>query len=135
MAGYSGQLCYNQANQSSLIKFPKIYLAAPICHPENQDILFLVDGSSRIGRTEFIAGQRFIKRLVEKMTIGKNTTHIGIMQFGSAGRVEHATRLGSDNVRSTVSNDVSKMVYMNERYDSDLGYALSIASDMVMINN
>jgi hypothetical protein len=72
-----------------------------------------------------------MKRLVDKMTIGKNTTHVGVMQYGSAGRVTHASRLATDNLRSHVSVQISRMVYMNERRDSDLAYALSIASDTV----
>lgn len=84
-----------------------------------------------IGSSAFRQGQKFIKRLVQKMTIGKNTTHVGVMQYGSAGRVTHATRLNTDNLRSLVMDKISRMVYMDERRDSDLAYALSIASDRV----
>lgn len=69
------------------------------------------------------------------MTVGKNTTHVGVMQYGSSGRVNHAVRLATDNLRSQVSSRISKMVYMRERRDSDLAYALSIASDKVSFSN
>ena len=92
-----------------------------------------MDGSVNIGSTAFRLAQRFIKRLVGKMTIGRNTTHVGVMQYGSAGRVIHTSRLATDNLRSLVSDQVSRMVYMDERRDSDLAYALTIASDAVSI--
>jgi hypothetical protein len=94
-----------------------------------------MDGSVNIGSASFRLGQRFVKRLIGKMTIGKNTTHVGVMQYGSAGRVSHASRLTTDNLRSQISNQISRMVYMDERRDSDLAYALSIASDTVRFRN
>ena len=90
-----------------------------------------MDGSVNIGSASFREGQKFIKRLVQKMTIGTNTTHVGVMQYGSAGRVSHVSRLTKDNLRSLVMEQISRMVYMDERRDSDLAYALSIASDTV----
>jgi hypothetical protein len=92
-----------------------------------------MDGSVNIGSAAFRFAQRFIKRLVGKMTIGRNTTHVGVMQYGSAGRIIHTSSLGTDNLRSYVSDQVSRMVYMDERRDSDLASALSIASDTVSI--
>ncbi|CAB4028884.1 Hypothetical predicted protein, partial [Paramuricea clavata] len=116
----------------STCKMTSCTSAAPKCSPENQDILFLMDGSVNIGSAFFRLGQRFVKRLIDKMTIGKNTTHVGVMQYGSAGRVSHVSRLTTNNLRSQISNQISRMVYMDERRDSDLAYALSIASDTLL---
>ncbi|XP_028415528.1 collagen alpha-6(VI) chain-like isoform X2 [Dendronephthya gigantea] len=107
--------------------------AAPECSPENQDIIFLVDGSAKIDARYFRLAQRFIKRLINKMTVGKNTTHVGVMQYGSTGRVIHSSRLATENLRSQVSEQISKMVYMRETgRDSNLAYALSVASDTLL---
>ena len=114
-----------------VLKCHHLFPAAPKCAPENQDILFLMDGSFKIGSVSFRFAQRFIKRLMSKMTIGRNTTHVGVIQYGSAGRVIHTSRLNKDNLRSQVGGQVSRMVYMDEKRDSDLAYAFSIASDMV----
>ena len=110
-----------------------IFSGAPKCEPESQDLLFLMDGSATIGSKYFRQAQKFLKRLIGKMTVGRNATHVGVMQYGSTGRVIHTSTLSEKSIRSQISDDISRMVYMNERRDSDLAYAFSVASDTVSL--
>lgn len=92
-----------------------------------------MDGTASIGSTFFRLGQKYVKRLLRKISIGMNSTHVGVLQYGSAENIVYSSRLETDNVRSTVSHQISGMVYQSERRDSDLAHALTIANDVVSI--
>ncbi|XP_036446136.1 LOW QUALITY PROTEIN: collagen alpha-6(VI) chain [Colossoma macropomum] len=54
------------------------------------DIIFLVDGSSSIGTTEFSTMTTFVDTLVSKLKIGKDSVQVGLVQFSTSHRAEFA---------------------------------------------
>ena len=68
------------------------------------------------------------------MTLGKSNTHVGIMQYGRTGDVRIEAVLGRDIVRTIISEIISKIKFKNSPSNSDLAYALALASKIVSVN-
>ena len=71
-----------------------IFLAASL--GPKKDVVFLVDGSSSVGR-EFPIIQEFMRRVVENLNVGENQIRIGVVQYGDSPNVDmylntHATK-------------------------------------------
>uniref|UniRef100_A0A8C4YU99 Collagen type VI alpha 3 chain n=1 Tax=Gadus morhua TaxID=8049 RepID=A0A8C4YU99_GADMO len=63
-----------------------------------KDVVFLVDGSSSVGR-EFPIIQEFMRRVVENLNVGENQIRIGVVQYGDSPNADmylntHATKEG-----------------------------------------
>lgn len=63
-----------------------------------KDVVFLVDGSSGVGR-DFPIIQEFMRRVVENLNVGENKIRIGVVQFGDSPNADmylntHATKEG-----------------------------------------
>ncbi|XP_047196684.1 collagen alpha-6(VI) chain [Hippoglossus stenolepis] len=87
-------------------------LAMEICEPEREckktiqaDIIFLVDGSKSIGRTNFTIMQTFMESVVNETKVGKNQTRFGVIMFSTTTKSiftlkEYSTR---QEVRTAIS--------------------------------
>ncbi|XP_026172744.1 collagen alpha-6(VI) chain-like [Mastacembelus armatus] len=56
------------------------------CKTQKADIIFLVDGSGSIDRTEFESMQTFMRSLVEKTTVGETHTQFGVILYANNAR-------------------------------------------------
>lgn len=67
------------------------------------------------------------------MNLGKSQTNLGIMQYGRTGDVMPVASLGKHTLRGDVINAISMMKLKNDGYNSDLAYALKMASKKVRL--
>ena len=94
-------------------------------------MLFLIDGSWHIGEKQFLDAQRYLKRLVSKMTIGRDQTHVGLIQYSGTDYTKEEAVLGKHLLRNSITSAIGRMKYNNDRRKSNLAYALKVASDKV----
>lgn len=51
------------------------------------DVVFLIDSSSSVGKTNFMSEIKFVKKLLSDFTVSFNNTRVAIVTFSSQGRV------------------------------------------------
>ena len=73
----------------------------------------MVDGSGSVGKTNFIKVKAFLKDLTARFDIGTDETHVGLMQFGTAGATYIAFGLGEKNSNAAVDEEIDNMGYLN----------------------
>ncbi|XP_038862143.1 collagen alpha-3(VI) chain-like [Salvelinus namaycush] len=93
-----------------------------------KDIVFLVDGSDGVGR-EFPIIQEFIRRIVEKLNVGKNKIRISVVQYGDSPNAD--INLNSHTTKEGVMNAVKGLRQRGGR-DRNLGQALEFVSNEVL---
>ncbi|KAJ8290831.1 hypothetical protein GJAV_G00018080, partial [Gymnothorax javanicus] len=54
-----------------------------VCEDVKGDVLFLIDGSSSISRTEFMLMQQFMSSFINMSEIGRDKLHVGVLQFST----------------------------------------------------
>ncbi|KAJ8290828.1 hypothetical protein GJAV_G00018050 [Gymnothorax javanicus] len=59
-----------------------------VCKDMDGDVLFLIDGSSSIGPSDFIQMKQFIMSIVDKSAVGLDKLHVGVLQFSVKQREE-----------------------------------------------
>lgn len=51
------------------------------------DLVFLVDSSSSVGKSNFVSEIKFVKKVLADLTVSYKTTRVGIVSFSSVGKV------------------------------------------------
>lgn len=51
------------------------------------DLVFLIDSSSSVGKSNFQSEIKFVKKVLADFTVSYNNTRVGIVTFSSAGKV------------------------------------------------
>lgn len=51
------------------------------------DLVFLIDSSSSVGKSNFLSEIKFVKKVLADFTVSYNHTRVGIVSFSSAGKV------------------------------------------------
>lgn len=51
------------------------------------DLVFLIDSSSSVGKSNFQSEIKFVKKVLSDFTVSYNHTRVGIVSFSSAGKV------------------------------------------------
>ena len=79
-------------SNNNLPKKPKImpyiylicsFLSTLVCGQDNADYAFLVDTSGSILPDEFEILKNFIKQVIDFLQIGKNLTHVGVIEYST----------------------------------------------------
>ncbi|KAM9447677.1 collagen alpha-3(VI) chain-like isoform 2-T2 [Salvelinus alpinus] len=126
------QLNMVQQRLNSYVSLPKEELKVILDQAQSQgpkkDIVFLVDGSDGVGR-EFPIIQEFIRRIVEKLNVGKNKIRIGVVQYGDSPNAD--INLNSHTTKEGVMNAVKGLRQRGGR-DRNLGQALEFVSNEVL---
>ncbi|XP_069790518.1 collagen alpha-3(VI) chain-like isoform X2 [Narcine bancroftii] len=73
--------------------------------PQERDIVFLIDGSSRVAES-FPVVREFLRGIIQQLDIGENRSRVAVVQFSEKARVEiplsaHSAR---DDLMATVDN-------------------------------
>jgi hypothetical protein len=76
------------------------------------DILYLVDGSGSIRRTNFESIKHELKVLSGKFDIGPDKTQIALMQFGRATATKIEFNLGEKSTLQAVNDGVDNMSWL-----------------------
>lgn len=51
------------------------------------DLVFLIDSSSSVGKSNFQSEIKFVKKVLADFTVSYNNTRVGIVSFSSVGKV------------------------------------------------
>lgn len=54
------------------------------------DLVFLIDSSSSVGKSNFQSEIKFVKKVLADFTVSYNNTRVGIVSFSSVGKVVSA---------------------------------------------
>ncbi|XP_038160859.1 collagen alpha-1(XII) chain [Cyprinodon tularosa] len=89
------------------------------------DLIFLVDGSWSVGRTNFKYIRSFISATAGAFQIGKDRTRVGVVQYGDAPRTEFS--LNQHLTRPALLKAVGSLLYKggNTRTGDALSYVLT----------
>ena len=85
-------------------------VSSETCAAANQDLAFIIDGSSSIHRRDYEKVKKWIKTIVEALDIGPNASRVSILQFsGQSGRYLRQSRV-MDYKDSTSKKDVLQKI-------------------------
>ena len=96
------------------------------CIPKKQDIFMIIDSSRSIGQNIYPRLRRFIRRLVNKLDISNERTHVGILQASDYRRTQYEMKLGEFTNSKEIESVINEMGY-HEGETSYVGRALDIA--------
>ncbi|KAG8438864.1 hypothetical protein GDO86_005162 [Hymenochirus boettgeri] len=65
------------------------YTTTPPCN-KTMDLVFIIEGSNKVGETNFNKTKRFLIKVLEKMDISEDTIHITIIQFSFTINIEYS---------------------------------------------
>ncbi|KAJ6668444.1 hypothetical protein lerEdw1_011926 [Lerista edwardsae] len=72
------------------VKMPKVAVASTKRTPSSMDIVFMVEGSDKVGEENFRLIKEFMVRTIREMDIGEETIHITIIQYSFTITVEYS---------------------------------------------
>lgn len=72
------------------VKMPKVEVASTKRTPTSMDIVFMVEGSDKVGEENFRLIKEFMARTIREMDIGEETIHITIIQYSFTITVEYS---------------------------------------------
>ncbi|CAB4002110.1 Hypothetical predicted protein, partial [Paramuricea clavata] len=96
------------------------------CTPKKQDIFMVIDSSRSIGRSIYPRLRRFVRRLVNKLDISDERTHVGILQASDRRRTQYEMKLGEFTNPKVIESVINEMEY-HRGYTSYIGRGLDIA--------
>ena len=82
------------------------------------DLGFVIDASGSIGASDYKLQQKFVKDLLERVNVGPNRTHVGIINFSSSS--ETLTQLNSDYELKQKIDKVKKAYYYGQSTNTAL---------------
>lgn len=77
----------------------------------NSDIIFILDASGSIGRSNFDSVRNFVLQYLNSFNIGPNDNQIGVITFSSSARVEFALNTYRD--RASLGQAISNIAYID----------------------
>ena len=86
----------------------------------------IIDSSRSIGQNIYPRLRRFIRRLVNKLDISNERTHVGILQASDYRRTQYEMKLGEFTNSNEIESVINEMGY-HEGETSYVGRALDIA--------
>lgn len=113
---------YLRTNQEAPESLPYLYiskasnnkllhlLAVSACTDAATDVVFLIDGSKSVRPENFELVKRFINQIVDKLDVSVRNTHVGLVQYSSAVKLEFP--LGKYTNKKDIKDGVKKMTYM-----------------------
>ncbi|XP_076858204.1 collagen alpha-3(VI) chain isoform X3 [Brachyhypopomus gauderio] len=126
------QLGTVQQKLNSYVSLPKDQLEVVLEQAESQgpkkDIVFLIDGSTGVGR-EFPIIQEFVQRVVEKLNVGENKIRVSVVQYGDRPHVD--MYLNSYKTKEGVLNAI-KELKQQEGKQRNLGEAIEFVRLQVL---
>ena len=96
------------------------------CTPKKQDIFMVIDSSRSIGQSIYPRLRRFVRRLVNKLDISDERTHVGILQASDRRRTQYEMKLGEFTNPKEIESVINEMEY-HKGYTSYIGRGLDIA--------
>lgn len=98
---------------------PHIRCCLDTCSQElKMDLGFVIDASGSIGASDYKLQQKFVKDLLERVNVGPNRTHVGIINFSSSS--ETLTQLNSDYELKQKIDKVKKAYYYGQSTNTAL---------------
>ena len=82
------------------------------------DLGFILDASGSIGASDYKLQQKFVKDLLDRVNVGPNKTHVGIINFSSSS--ETLTQLNTDYALSQKRDKVQKAIYYGQSTNTAL---------------
>lgn len=109
--------------------------AVASCVQRPVDLVFLLDGSERMGSDNFQSAREFVENVAHRLTLAqnardKNNARVALLQFGGENQQEVAFRL-SHNF-TVISNGLGGMKYMDA--SSNVGSAIIYAINNILQN-
>ncbi|KAI4890693.1 hypothetical protein NFI96_033753 [Prochilodus magdalenae] len=92
------------------------------CKDMQADIIFLVDGSRSIRTEDFSKMKKFIKTMISKVRIGRNSVQIGLVQFSTASQTEFTLNRYYDERQLEQAVDAIRQMDQNTLIGSALNY-------------
>nr|XP_033801311.1 collagen alpha-2(VI) chain [Geotrypetes seraphini]XP_033801312.1 collagen alpha-2(VI) chain [Geotrypetes seraphini] len=110
-------------------------LAVAQCTQRPVDIIFLLDGSERIGELNFQKASNFVKEVAEQLTLARSdddtmNARIALLQYGSENEQEIAFKL-SHNL-TDINDALAKIKYLDS--SSNIGSAIIYAINNIVLS-
>lgn len=86
----------------------------------------LIDSSRSIGYSIFPRLRRFVRRLVNKLDISEERTHVGILQASDNSRTQYEMKLGEFTNPKEIESVINEMSY-HQGYGTYIGRGLDMA--------
>ena len=111
---------------------PHIRCCLDTCSQElKMDLGFVIDASGSIGASDYNLQKQFVKDLLDRVNVGPNKTHVGIINFSSTS--ETLTQLNTDYELAQKRDKVHKAIYYGKSTNTAL--ALREASSVFSYDN
>uniref|UniRef100_A0A8C4W0S4 Collagen type VI alpha 3 chain n=1 Tax=Gopherus evgoodei TaxID=1825980 RepID=A0A8C4W0S4_9SAUR len=88
---------------------------------ESADLIFLIDGSNNIGSVNFPAIRDFLVNFIERLSVGTQEIHIGVVQYSDQPRTEFS--LNRYSTKADVLNAVKALSFLGGE-EANIGAAL-----------
>ncbi|XP_032655939.1 collagen alpha-3(VI) chain isoform X1 [Chelonoidis abingdonii] len=88
---------------------------------ESADLIFLIDGSNNIGSVNFPAIRDFLVNFIERLSVGTQEIHIGVVQYSDQPRTEFF--LNRYSTKADVLNAVKALSFLGGE-EANIGAAL-----------
>uniref|UniRef100_A0A8C5PM11 VWFA domain-containing protein n=1 Tax=Leptobrachium leishanense TaxID=445787 RepID=A0A8C5PM11_9ANUR len=112
-------------------KIARQICSSKVCEDMKADVIFLVDSSGSIGDDNYAKMKTFMKHLVNKTTVGRDSIQFGAVQFSDATNLEF--QLNSYSTASPIMDAIDRMTYMKET--TYTGKALEFVSQYFILAN
>uniref|UniRef100_A0A8C5PKN8 VWFA domain-containing protein n=1 Tax=Leptobrachium leishanense TaxID=445787 RepID=A0A8C5PKN8_9ANUR len=92
------------------VKLNCIFCSVAVYKDLKADVIFLVDSSGSIGDENYTKMKTFMKHLVNKTTVGRDSIQFGAVQFSDTTNLEF--QLNSYSTASPIMDAIDRMTYM-----------------------
>ena len=92
---------------NSICKNDQVYEEDPTCPNAAADVIFMVDGSSSVGRENFENFKTWMKKIVDSFKVGNDYVKFGIVQYNTEPNLEFS--LEDEQVTSNIMTAISEM--------------------------
>ena len=103
------------------------------CVRQNRDVFFVLDGSGSIRLSYFERMKQFLVKLIEKLEVGAEGTHVGLLQFSHSLKTRIEFDLGEHRTFEEIRDAILKMRY--QEGGTDTGDALEVVNTKVFPSN
>lgn len=110
--------------------------AVASCAQRPVDLVFLLDGSERLGMENFRRAQTFVERVAERLTLARDkdderNARLGLVQYG--GENDQRVVFPLSHNFTLITDALSRMAYMDS--SSSVGPAITYAINNVVMSN
>ncbi|XP_039919393.1 von Willebrand factor isoform X3 [Hirundo rustica] len=93
------------------------------------DIIFLLDGSSNVGASEFEAMKNFVRAFIESVVVGNSSVHVSVLQYARENNLEISWNMPQETDRLV---EMVQSIQQREQGPTRLGNAIDFVVQNAM---